>query len=347
MMRLTTMIALCVGGALLAGCGGGRTKLPDEPPLGVALITPDIEDDRSINQIAYNSLQVLKDRLLAKVSHDVVRPDEGGIESSIRYYAKQNVQLIICNSSRYQSSVRQVARQFPKIAFVVIGGQATEDNLMSVSFRFEEPAYLCGILAGGLTKKGRAVCIGGEAQPFVYRSFAAFANGGRVIDKYFKSKEVYTKNWIDGRISQKLADKAIKDGADIIFPILHRANLKVIDEVKAADGVYTFGVFSNQMAEASSVVAASIVVRLDDFFLDVARSVQGGRFKGKHVVFTLKNGNLDFVINPGMNLEIEARVRNRLASAKERIISGTLKVLKDDLPAPPKSGEPSLTPVGP
>ena len=106
------------------------------------------------------------------------------MERILREVAEIDVpDIIFGDAFGNEEAVRAVAADYPDIAFVFgSGGGPAEPNLSVFDNWIHEPAYLSGMLAGGLTKSGVIGVVGGMPVPEVNRlvnAFIAGAEGGQ------------------------------------------------------------------------------------------------------------------------------------------------------------------------
>lgn len=99
----------------------------------------------------------------------------GDMERILREVAEQKKpDIIFGDAFGNEEAVRRVAKDFPQIAFVFGSGLGPSDPNLSVFDNWiHEPAYLCGMLAGGLTKTGTIGVVGGYPVPEVNRDSGA------------------------------------------------------------------------------------------------------------------------------------------------------------------------------
>jgi len=105
----------------------------------------------------------------------------GDMERILREVADQKKpDIIFGDAFGNEEAVRRVAADYPKIAFVFGSGLGPSNPNTSVFDNWiHEPAYLCGMLAGGLTKSGTIGVVGGYPVPEVNRLVNAFIAGAK------------------------------------------------------------------------------------------------------------------------------------------------------------------------
>src|SRR3954467_997412 len=94
-----------------------------------------------------------------KASENVANAD---YERVMREYATGGNQLIVGESFAVEAAARKVAKDFPKTAFLMgSSGKPQAPNFSVYDNFIQEPAYLTGMIAGGLTKSNKIGMVGG------------------------------------------------------------------------------------------------------------------------------------------------------------------------------------------
>ena len=293
----------------------------------VALLTPGPISDQSWNGGAYQGLLRIRDSLGAQISHIQTRTP-GEFEENFRQYGSQGYDLVFGHGFEFQEAAARVGPEFPNTVYIVTsGGGSTGNNVAGMIFGFEDPSYLAGLVAGGMTKSGVIGVIGGTELPPVRNSFRAFEAGVRAIRPDARVSWSFVGNWDDAAAGKEQALAQISQGADFIFQNADAAGLGVFQAARERKGVYVFGSNSNQNHVAPEVVIGSVVIDLPHAFLTVAREVKEGRFKARTIRLSTSSEVVSWVPNPALESQIPASVRARVDSARAQLRSGTLDPL--------------------
>src|SRR3954454_16991275 len=96
----------------------------------------------------------------------------------MRQYAEQGNSLIVGEAFAVEAAARKVAKDFPKVSFLLgSSGKPQEPNFAVFDNYIQEPAYLSGMIAGGMTKTNKIGMVGGFPIPEVNRLMNAFMAG--------------------------------------------------------------------------------------------------------------------------------------------------------------------------
>jgi basic membrane protein A len=323
--RFLRPFAACAATVALAACGSREaretSKAATAPAFTVALLTPGPISDAGWNAGAYEGLKAIEKELGAGVSHVQVKsPSE--FEEQFRAYAEKGTSLVFGHGFEFQDAAARVAREYPKTVFVTTSGSRTAPNLAPIVFELEQAAYLCGLMAGRMSKSAKAGMVGGVELPSIKSTFLAFEGGFKAANAAGTATAVFTGSFEDVA-GAKAAALALADrGADFLFQNADAAALGVF---KAAEdrGILAFGANKDQNA-LSPAVAASAVIDMPRAYVETARRVKTGTFDGKPLRYGLSSGVVYFVISP--SARVPQPVRDDLKAAEEKIRSGALVV---------------------
>lgn len=309
----------------LATLGACRKEATPKAPAGfrVALLTPGPISDAGWNAGAYEGLKAIEKELGAKVSHVQVKtPSE--FEEQFRAYATDGYSLCFGHGFEFQDAAARVARDFPGTVFVTTSGSRASKNQAPLVFELEQATYLCGLVAGRMSKSAKAGMVGGVELPSIKSTFLAFEAGLKAGNPGAKATTVFTGSFEDVAGAKAAALALVDEGSDFLF---HNANAAALGVFSAATqrGVWAFGSNKDQNALAPSVLA-SAVIDLPRAFVEAARTVMEGRFDGQPIRYGLKSGVISFVWNPAALGRVPAPVVDEVERTKERIISGEVIV---------------------
>src|SRR5574339_579002 len=143
----------------------------------------------------------------------------GDMERVLREVAEQKKPAIIFGDAfGNEEAVRRVAKDFPEIAFVFgSGGGPAEPNLSVFDNWIHEPAYLSGMIAGGLTKSNVIGVVGGFPVPEVNRIVNSFMDGVKAANPDAKVQVTFINSWFDPAAATEAAPAQVAAGADVLF----------------------------------------------------------------------------------------------------------------------------------
>ena len=172
-------------------------------------------------------------------------------EKVLREYAERGFDLIVGDAFMAgEDPVRRVAKDYPEIAFA-FGSEfgPVAPNLSVFDNWIHEPAYLCGVIAGRLTKSNVLGVVAAIPIGEVNRLVNAFKAGALKVNPKVKVKISYIGGWFDPPKAKEAAIAQIEAGADLIY-----AERFGVFEAAKEKGILAFGNMSDQNALAPTVV---------------------------------------------------------------------------------------------
>lgn len=291
----------------------------------VGLITPGSIADAAWNSGAYRGLLEIRDSLRVPVSQVEARtPAEQ--EEALRTYAAQGYDLVFAHGFEFQAAAERVSRQYPKTVIIVTSGERAVGNVAPLIFRLEEASYLCGMVAGGMTKSKVIGFVGGIELPPIKAAYDGWVRGAQAVNPKVKARQIYLNSFDDAAAGREAALALIRVGADMLHHNADAAALGLFQAVKETPGVYAFGANSDQTQLAPDRVLGSAIIDLPRAFLLVAREVREGKFVPRVESFGLASGVIRYEPNPALEKLLPAGLMARVRAAADSIAAGTLRL---------------------
>lgn len=298
-----------------------RSGSPDATTFRVALLTPGPISDRSWNASAYRGLERIRDSLGAQVSHVQVKTP-ADFEENFRQYGSAGYSLVIGHGFEFQDAAARVASDFPRTVFVTTGGETVRDNVAPLSFAFDEPSFLAGMVAAAASRTGRVACVGGTELPPVKSSFAAFAAGARLIRPTISVVTTFLGNWDDVSSGREQALALKRTGVDVIFQNADAAGLGVFQAAREDGSLRVIGSNADQNDIAPQATLGSVVIDVPHAFLLVAREVKAGTFSPRVIRLTSRDDVVRWVPNPLLVDHLPAPMLMRIDSVARLMRTG-------------------------
>jgi basic membrane lipoprotein Med (substrate-binding protein (PBP1-ABC) superfamily) len=319
-------LVLALLAVLVTGCNDGSQ---DTSGFRVALLTPGSIADGGWNAGAYAGLMRVRDELGASVSHVETRtPAE--FEENFRDYANRGYDLVFGHGFEYQDAAAIVGAEYPDTLFVTTSGNTVRPNVVPMVFELEQATYLCGVMAGRMSRTGRLGLIGGIDLPSIRSTFLAFKAGAEFGRPGAEVREVFIGNFDDTVAAHEAALALLEEGSDFL---MHQANeagrgvFQAVSEKTAPDApVYAFGTNRNQNDMAPNAVIASATLDIPGALLEVARRVKEGRFVAEPLRLGMADQIVQLELNPGLSDRIPQSVKDEIAKLTRAIQAGELVV---------------------
>src|SRR3989338_6895181 len=173
-----------------------------------------------------------------------------------------------------EEAVRRVAAEFPDIAFVFGSGFGpAEPNVSVFDSWIPEPAYLCGLIAGKVTKTNVVGVVAAMPVPEVNRLINAFTQGAKETNPGVKVKVAFINSWFDPAVAKEAALALIDAGADVLY-----AERFGVIEAAQEKGLLAFGNMSDQNSIAPDTVITGPVWNMTPTVQYVLGQVGGGTY---------------------------------------------------------------------
>ncbi|MET0773094.1 MAG: BMP family protein [Candidatus Limnocylindrales bacterium] len=248
---------------------------------------------------------------------------DGQMEFVLQEVASEGPAIIFGDSFGNEEAVRRVAAQFPDIPFVFgSGGGPAEPNFSVFDNWIHEPAYLAGMLAGGLTESNTIGVVAGYPVPEVNRITNAFISGATAQNPDVKVVVTFINSWFDPVTAKEAAVAQIGQGADVLYA--ERAG--VIDAAIEAD-IPVVGNMANQQDLGPENVVTSVMWNMTPTVEYVVDQVHAGAYTSQDLKdFTMMaKGGADLApINPA--LDVPAELAAAVEAKKADILSGLFRV---------------------
>jgi basic membrane protein A len=258
-------------------------RIPRDPvQIGIMLSIGGEEHD-SFN---YAAIEGLKKAMWEGIEYQVKIPNSiAEMDNILRYFAEQEMELIISVGSVSADALTVAAREFPENKFAIIDAEVDLPNVASLVFNEHKGSFLAGALAALMTETEKVGFVGGMEMPFIQKFQAGFEHGVehvneikgksvKVISAYAGTTGKAFRNPAKGR---ELALSHMNAGADIIYHVSGRTGIGVFDAAVEREKI-ALGVISKQNWYAPGHVIANMLKRLDIAVYNLAKSVDNNTF---------------------------------------------------------------------
>jgi basic membrane protein A and related proteins len=232
--------------------------------------------------------------------------------------------LIFATAFGYQPFVAQVAKQNPKVDFVVTGPWVQKEprpaNVSSVYANLWEVRYLTGIVAASMSKSKTLGFVSAFSIPSVVAGINGFEQGAKSVDPNIKTRVVLTSNWYNPPQSTQAAETLAKSGADVIAK--HEDSVGPLLGAKAA-GVWGIGSEADTSAQTPQTYLTGSVYDWHTYAERKYQEAKAGNFSNDEVNGDLKTGLVR--LGP-LNDKVPADVKTKVEEAQKKIESGELIV---------------------
>ena len=250
-------------------------------------------------------------------------------EKVLREYAERGFDLIVGDAFLAgEDPARRVAKDYPEIAFA-FGSEfgPVAPNFSVFDNWIHEPAYLCGIIAGRITKSNVLGVVAAIPIGEVNRLVNAFKAGALKVNPKVKVKISYIGGWFDPPKAKEAAIAQIEAGADLIY-----AERFGVFEACKEKGILAFGNMSDQNALAPTVVITGPVWDMYPTIKFAIEMVQKKAWVSMDLGEWSMMGKGGSRLAPYHSFEktLPADVLKEVGDLEQKIINGTNRVTVDE-----------------
>ena len=255
--RRTAFLGLAASAALvLAACGGttGNEATDSDKPLVYGVFATPLEEpwDGAIHA----ALQSAADEGEIVYQHTDNNNSDDKMTRTLRdLLANEQPDIIFGDAFASEDATREVASDNLDTGFVFGSGEPPVDPNFDVFDNWlQDPAYLAGMLAGGITKSNTIGVVGAMPIPEVNRIVNAFIMGVQETNPAATVKVTFINSFFDPTTAKQAALAQVAQGADVLF-----AERAGVIEAAKEEGLPVIGMMVDQQAEAPQNVVTSLV----------------------------------------------------------------------------------------
>jgi basic membrane lipoprotein Med (substrate-binding protein (PBP1-ABC) superfamily) len=246
----------------------------------------------------------------------------------MRQYAEGGHTLVVGESFAVEAAARKVAKDYPKVSFLMgSSGKPQAPNFSVFDNYIQEPAYLTGMIAGGLSKSNKVGMVGGYPIPEVNRLMNAFMAGAKEVNPKVEFMVTFINSWFDPPKAKEAAFAMIDKGADVMYA----ERFGVSDAAKERK-VLAIGNVIDTQAQYPETVVASALWNMEPTIDLAIKAVKAGQFKaedyGRYSMMKYKGSEL----SPLGTFEgkVPKAVLDKVAARQKEILAGSFTVKVDD-----------------
>lgn len=325
MKRVILLVTFIICIVVLSACSNDE-KTTENNQLKVGIMLSDAGlGDQSFSDMGFMGLEKARDELGISFDYRELKDTET-YEKGLEQLVEEGNDLIIGLGFSIQEDMEKVAKKYPDSSFLIIDAQSELPNVNSITFKEEEGSFLIGVVAGMKTKSDTVGFVGGEEAELIRKFEKGFVEGVKAVNPDAKILSKYSGTFGDDKLGESIAREMIADGADYIYPAAGFTGVGVILEAQR-QGVYSFGVDSDQFYLAEKSVVSSMVKQVDVAIYDTVKElVEKGKIAEKNKQLGLKENGV--AIAPIRAIEIMPSEQTKIDQFIEDISNGTITVLE-------------------
>ena len=319
--RLAALAAVALATCAAAGAASASSVPPDgEPLLLYGVYATPLEEpwDGAIHSAieAVAETGVIEYRWVDGLgTADVM---ERGLRDIIE---SESPDIIVGDAFAAEEAVRNVAADYPEIAFAFGSGGAEQAPNFSVFDNWlQDPGYLAGMLAGGLTETDTIGVVAAMPIPEVNRIVNAFVQGVGETNPDATIKVSFINSFFDPASAGQAAEAQIAQGADVLF-----AERAGVIEIADEHDLPAIGMMVDQRELAPDNVVTSLVWNMQPTIEAVVEQVSSGTYEAQNLAehsFMINGGSWIAEINTELVVDVPDDLVAAVEARQQEILDG-------------------------
>jgi basic membrane lipoprotein Med (substrate-binding protein (PBP1-ABC) superfamily) len=292
-------------------------KLKGEPK--VAFVYFNVIKDGGWVQALEEARQKVEKALGIKIPFtEKVREVASDIRPAVELYIKRGYNIINGSAFGYSDTFKELAAEHPDVAFLNPAGTTNGANLESYYGRTYESQYLCGMVAGAMTKSKKLGFVAANPLGLVIWTVNAWTMGAQKMNPDVTVTVVYTGAWYDPVKERAAAQALIEQGVDVIGQHVDTPTPQVVAQEK---GIYATGHHRDMREFAPKATLCSSVWVWDRFLTPEIEKIKAGTWEpGAYGAFLgIKDGGTDIAC---CNDVVPKDVVDKVMAERDAIIAG-------------------------
>ena len=319
-MRATLVVLLCLCASLSGASVPAGQPAPRKVPVVFAAFATPLEEPW--NMVIHEALQAAQRGGRIRYSWQADLADAPRMAAALTAEMGKRPDIVFADGSFADAEIRQIAASHPQTAFVVgTSGPPAPPNLSVFDSDLCEPAYLCGVLAGRLTKSSVVGVVCGKPEPHVHRTVNAYIQGARDANPAVKVKVTFIDSWFDPPRARQAAVDQVAAGADLIYAEREGAIAAAREK-----GVLAFGNLLDQHGESPETVITGPVWSMTPVVDYVVSLASAGMVHAENLVdfSTLGRGGAALAPWHGWDAKLPPDVMQLVREREKALKAGTL-----------------------
>ena len=243
----------------------------------------------------------------------------------IEDFIKQGAKVIMVQDPTIMDMVLDIAAGHRDRFFLVANAFKYAPNVGGFYGHMEQAYYLCGLVAGKMTKSNVIGFVGPFPVPTIIQAINGFALGVKATNPKATVRLVWTQNWYSPPLEKQAAQSLLNVGADVLAQYV---DSPTTIQTAAAAGKWAIGSDSDTSRFAPNAYLTGQIWNWTDLYERLLKSLRAGTWKPVTVWGNLADGTVR--LGP-LNKAIPASVQQQVAGAKAAIVSGQLKIFTGPL----------------
>jgi basic membrane protein A and related proteins len=286
-------------------------------PLKVGFITVGPVTDWGYNYAHDQGRKFIEQAMPGEVETTIIEkiPENSDVERVMEKIIAHGTKLIFATSYGYLEPTMRVAARHPDVIFESTGRYITNGtkNIGTYFARQYQPMYVCGLVAGRMTRANSLGFIAAHPITQVLQNINAFTLGARSVNPNIKVHVVWTNSWSDPPTEAEAAKGLIESGVDVLT--MHLDSPFTVVQTAEKYGTMVVGYHASLRPFAPKEWLTGEMWNWGPLYVKIVRSVIEGTWKAGNLRYDMKDGYTK--LSPFGNIVPYKVRREALAVAKK------------------------------
>ena len=299
----------------------------DKVKMGFIFVGP--RDDYGYNQAHFEGKAAVAKLGWVKAFDEEKVPETIEVQKTMESMVKlDDAQVLFPTSFGYfDPHILKIAPHYPTIQFLHCGGLYQDGkhpkNVGSYFGYIDEPQYIAGIVAGGMSKSGKLGFVAAKPISQVLRNVNNYTLGARSIKPNTTVHVIFTGDWSLPVREAEATNSLVDQGIDVVT--CHVDSPKVVMTTCEKRGIYCTGYHCNQSKLAPKGYLTGAEWNWAKVYMDYAEMIR----KGQHIPHLVRGGLKEGIVRVSdYNQVVTEAVRKQADAAKDKFMSGGMVVYK-------------------
>ena len=313
-------------------------------------------DDHSFNELSWEGMQEAQKAGGGSITvQNAQSATSNDFAGNISGFVSAGCKIIVGAGYDLQTALVQSAVKNTTQHYAVVDNTSVGNQVQGLQFDTAQAAFLGGYFAAGMTKTGKVATFGGADYPTVAVYMDGFWEGVQYYNQQHNTKVQVlgwseksqkgtfdpTQSFTDQSGGEQIAENFEAQGADIVFPVAGGTGIGALAAAQASNGklnaiwVDNDGYYSN--SQYADVIMTSVTKGIDAAVSTEVQQAAKGDFSTNSYIGTLANGGTALAPYHDWSSKVPAALTTELATVKQAIISGTIKITSPNQPTTTKS----------
>ena len=240
--------------------------------------------------------------------------------------AAEGYKVIFGQGGEFAEYFSEVAPDYPDTWFVTNGGSVVGENQFPMCMSTEEGGYVCGVIAGMMTKTNTVGVIAGGDWPSFTKPGVGFALGAKSVNPQVEILETVLDG-PDGEAAYAAVQEQLAAGADVIFSNTNEAQPSALQAVQENGKARAFGMLGNYTEYAPEQLMGNVLCDYVEAYRQATEAIMAGTITESAPMFmTTGNGCVNFYWNDAVKAQLSTEAVQAVEDTFLAIKSGEIQV---------------------